>query len=155
MPLVHIDESVEVSLTWQIDVPRARVWQCLTHADLLGQWLGTLVSGAVAAESEFIVDHGDDYRCRSTVVSYAEPRRLDFTWRFPDEPASNVRIELEGTSGKTDLGLSHSGLGELAASYRDGWCAHLIYLEAAALGTALPPSMFWRLHGTMARLNMR
>lgn len=64
-------------------------------------------------------------------------------------------MELEETSGKTDLRLSHSGLGDLAESYRDGWCVHLSYLEAAALGTPLPPSMFWRLHSTMAKLNMR
>ena len=155
VPLVHIDESVNVSLTWRMDVPRERVWHCLTNVDLLGQWLGKLVNGAVAAESEFVVDHGDDYCCRSTVVAYAEPRRLDFTWHFPDEPTSKVGLELEETAGKTDLRLSHSGLGDLAQSYRDGWCVHLTYLEAAALGTPLPPSMFWRLHGTMAQLNMR
>ena len=155
MPLVHIDESVNVSLTWRIEAPRARVWQCLTDADLLGQWLGELVSGAVAAESEFVVDHGDDYCCRSTVVAYAEPKRLDFTWHFPDEPGSKVGMELEESSDTTDLRLSHSGLGDLAEPYRDGWCVHLSYLEAAALGTPPPPSMFWRLHGTMAQLNVR
>lgn len=155
VPLVHIEESANVSLTWRMDVPRARVWQCLTNADLLGQWLGKLASGAVAAESEFVVDHGDDYRCRSTVVTCAEPRRLDFTWHFPNEPASQVGMELNETSGTTELRLSHSGLGDLAESYRDGWCVHLSYLEAAALGTPLPPSMFWRLHSTMAQLNTR
>lgn len=138
-----------------MDVPRARVWQCLTDADLLGQWLGELVSGAVAAEPEFVVNHGDGYCCRSTVVACAEPRRLDFTWHFPDEPTSQVGLELEESVGITDLRLSHIGLGDLAASYRDGWCVHLSYLEAAALGTPLPPSMFWRLHGTMAQLSVR
>ena len=64
-------------------------------------------------------------------------------------------MELEESGGITDLRLSHSGLGDLAGSYRDGWCVHLSYLEAAALGTPLPSSMFWRLHGTMAQLNVR
>ena len=127
----------------------------MTDADLLGQWLGELVSGAVEAESDFVVNHGDDYCCRSTVVTCAEPGRLDFTWHFPDEPASKVALELDGSEGVTDVRLSHSGLGDLAESYRDGWCVHLSYLEAAALGTPLPPSMFWRLHGTMAQLNVR
>jgi uncharacterized protein YndB with AHSA1/START domain len=146
---------MNVSLTWRMDVSRERVWQCLTNVDLLGQWLGKVVSGAVAPESEFVVDHGDDYCCRSTVVAYSEPTRLGFTWDFPDEPASKVEMRLEETAGKTDLRLSHGGLGDLAESYRDGWCVHLTYLEAAALGAPLPPSMFWRLHGTMAQLNMR
>ena len=155
VPLIQLDESVNVSLTWRLEVPRARVWQCITDADLLSQWLGELVCGAVEADSEFVVDHGDGYCCRSTVVACTEPSRLHFTWHFPDEPASKVGIELEESDGVTDLRLSHSALGDLAGSYRDGWCVHLSYLEAAALGTPLPPSMFWRLHSTMAQLNLR
>jgi len=155
VPLIHIDESVDVSLMWRIEVPRARVWQCLTDADLLSQWLGELVSGAVRAGSDFEVDHGDGYCCRSTVLACAEPNRLDFTWHFPDEPASKVAIELDESGGTTGLRLTHSALGDLAESYRYGWCVHLSYLEAAGLGTPLPPSMFWRLHGTMAQLNRR
>lgn len=109
VPRIQIGGTVDVSLTWRVDVPRARVWQCLTEAHLLSQWLGELVSGAVGAGSE----------------------------------------------GVTVLGLGHSGLDDLAESYRDGWCVHLTYLEAAALGTPLPRSMFWRLHGTVAQLNAR
>ena len=155
MPLIQIDESVDVSLTWRIEVPRARVWQCITDAELLSQWLGDLVSGAIEADSNFEVNHGDNYCCRSTVKTCAEPGRLEFTWQFPDEPDSTVALELAESDGITDLRLSHKALGDLAASYRDEWCVHLSYLEASALGTPLPPSMFWRLHGTVAQLNVR
>ena len=155
MPLNQVCESADLTLTWRIDVPRARVWQCLTDAVLLGQWLGELVSGAVEAGSDFVVDHGDGYCCRSTVVTCAEPSRLELTWHFPDEPASQVDVELEEADGTTDLRLVHRGLDDLAESYRDGWCVHLSYLEAASLGTPLPRSMFWRLHGTVARINAR
>lgn len=155
VPLSHLGESVDVSLTWRIEVPRARVWQCLTDPDLLIQWLGALVTGEVSAESEFVVDHGDDYCCRSTVTTCAEPTRLEFTWHFPDEPPSKVAFGLDESEGTTTLRLSHSSLGDLADSYRDGWCVHLSYLEAAALGTPLPLSMFWQLHGTVAQLNLR
>ncbi len=155
VPLIRIDESADVSLMWRIEVPRARVWQCLTDAGLLSQWLGELVSGAVGAGSDFEVDHGDGYCCRSAVLACAEPSRLDFSWHFPDEPASKVAIKLHEPGGLTDLRLTHSALGDLAESYRNGWCVHLSYLEAAGLGTPLPPSMFWRLHGTMAQLNTR
>jgi len=155
VPLIQVDaDPVNVCLTWRIEVPRARVWQCITDADLLSQWLGELVSGVVGPESEFVVDHGDDY-CRSTVLACSGPSRLHFTWHFPDEPASKVGMELRESGGITALQLTHSGLGDLAESYRDGWCVHLSYLEAAALGTPLPPSMFWRLHRTIAQLNVR
>ena len=153
--MIQVAESVDVSLSWRIEVPRARLWECFTNADLLGQWLGELVAGAVRADSDFAVDHGEGYCCRSTVVACAEPSRLDFTWHFPDEPPSKVALVLGEADGITDLRLSHSGLGDLAESYRDGWCVHLSYLEAAALGTPLPASMFWRLHGTVAQLNKR
>ena len=155
MPLVAIAESPGPQLTWRVEVPRPRVWECLTEPPLLGQWLGALVAGAVVAEGDFVVDHGDGYLCASRIVEYAAPSRLAFTWHFADEPPSCVAVELEESGEATELRLHHRGLGERADSYRDGWCVHLSYLEAAALGTPLPPSMFWRLHGTVARLRSR
>jgi hypothetical protein len=71
------------------------------------------------------------------------------------QPASKVAIELNESGVVSDLRLTHSALGDLSEPYRDGWCVHLSYLEAAGLGTPLPLSMFWRLHGTMVQLNMR
>lgn len=85
-----------------------------------------------------------------------EHSTLEITWEFPDEPPSAVAVALdEAADGGTGLRLVHRGLGDLAASYRDGWCVHLSYLEAAALGTPLPASMFWRLHATIAQLARR
>jgi uncharacterized protein YndB with AHSA1/START domain len=106
--LLRIDQSADLNLAWRIEAPRIRVWDCITDADLLRQWLGDLVSGSVKAESSFVVNHGDDYCCRSTVTAWDEPCRLDFTWHFPDEPASKVALELEESGGTTDLRLSHS-----------------------------------------------
>lgn len=85
VPLIQIEETDDVSLTWRIEAPRARVWQCLRDTDIIRQWLGEVISGEVGAGSDFAVDHGDGYVCRSTVVAWAEPSRLDFTWHFPDE----------------------------------------------------------------------
>lgn len=154
MPLERSDaaEADDVGVVWRVDAAPARVWRCLTDADLLAQWWGELVEGAVVGDASFAVDHGDGYLCRSTVQTYDEPRRLTFTWQFPDEPPSSVDIELEERDEATIVRLAHRELGDLAAPYRDGWYVHLTYLEAAALGTPLPPSMFWRLHGTIAQL---
>jgi uncharacterized protein YndB with AHSA1/START domain len=155
VPLLNVEQSIKVDLAWRIEAAPARVWGYLTDADLLSQWLGKLVEGTVEAEKEFVIAHGDSYRCRSRVSTYAEPSRLDFTWHFPDEPESKVALVLDGSAAVTDLHLTHSDLGELANSYLCGWCVHLSYLEAAALGTPLPASMFWRLHGTVAVLNTK
>ena len=153
MPLLRWEASSHLSLAWRIDAPRTRVWHCLTDADVLSQWLGRLVDGVVDSRSDFVVDHGDNYLCRSTVLARVHPSRLAFTWDFPDEPESEVVLELDASGDGTEVRLTHSALGDLTTSYRDGWCVHLSYLEAAALATPLPMSMFWRLHGTIAQLN--
>lgn len=155
MPLLQVDTSTDLNLTWRVEASRARVWECITNADSLSLWLGEVVDSAVGTGSDFVVDHGDDYCCRSTVVTYAEPSRLDFTWHFPEEPKSQVTLRLNESANATELRPTHSALGDLTPSYRDGWCVHLSFLEAAALGTPLPPSMFWQLQGTIAQLNMR
>ena len=72
------------------------------------QWLGERVSGAVAQDSTFEIDHGGGYRCRSTVQAFAEPSTLGITWQFPDEPATTVSFELDESEGVTDLRLSHT-----------------------------------------------
>jgi len=153
VPLTHLSSPDHVAIAWRIDASVDRVWACLTQGEFLGQWLGRTTHGSVAADTEFVVDHGESYLCRSTVTRYDEPTRLAFTWLFPHEPESAVSITLESASDGVDLYLQHEALGALAVSYRDGWCVHLSYLEAAALGDPLPISMFWRLHGTIARLN--
>jgi len=58
-------------------------------------------------------------------VDWVEQSRLDVTWHFPDEPLSQVHLELEEAGGLTDVRLIHSDLGDLKASYLDGWCVHL------------------------------
>ena len=54
----------------------------LADADLLCQWLGDLVGAAVAAESGFVVDHGDGYCCRSTGIACKEPCRPHVNWQL-------------------------------------------------------------------------
>jgi uncharacterized protein YndB with AHSA1/START domain len=152
MPLKRIDAGDDVTLVWHIHAASDRVWQCLTGAPGLEQWLGRLVSGEVRTGAELTVDHGDGYLCSSTVMGCVDGARLDLTWEFPDEAPSRVVVDLDETDGVTVLRLRHSELGDLAESYRLGWCVHLAYLEAASLGTPLPASMFWPIHGTLASL---
>lgn len=154
MPLTSFQMShSQLRLEWSTDASAAQIWALLTEPGCLSQWLGELVSGTVSSGSSFVVDHGDGYRCESTVVEYVAERRLRHTWEFPGEHLSEVCWELRPDVRGTRLTLTHAGLEELLASYRDGWLVHLTYLEAAALGTPLATTMFWNLHSTFARLN--
>lgn len=154
MPLNSLQATNSLlRLEWTVAVPPTRTWGLLTEETYLKQWLGKLEQGTVSPEGSFDVDHGDGYKCSSSVLGFATGRTLRYTWKFPDEPTTEVSWELSPVSEGTKLKLDHSGLSDLIDSYRDGWPVHLTYLEAAALGTPLPSTMFWNLHSTFARLS--
>jgi uncharacterized protein YndB with AHSA1/START domain len=145
----------QLRVEWTINAPTARVWESLTTPSHLAQWLGKLVSGEISSESSFAVDHGDGYQCDSTVVECEPFRALSYSWKFPDEPHTELSWNLLSSDNRTTLTLTHSGLSELLTSYRDGWPVHLTFLEASTLGTPLPWTMFWHFHSTIAYLNAR
>jgi len=154
MPLLTLDVAESrLEATWQIDAPASVVSECLTSSSRLPHWLGQIVECEVRPRSSFVVDHGEGYLCRSTVRECEPPHRLCYSWEFPDEHATEVAWRLTASAeDRTTVSLAHSGLAELVESYRDGWLTHLTFLEAAAIGTPLPPEMFWHLHATVARL---
>lgn len=152
LTLLQTDESL-LSLEWLVTASTARVWGQLTEPSYLEQWLGELVHGAVSSGASFIVDHGDGYQCSSSVVDCEVERTLRYSWKFPDEPATEVSWSLSSFDDGTKLRLTHSGLSKLLGSYRDGWLVHLTFLEASALGAPLPSTMFWNLYSTFAHIN--
>lgn len=153
MPLIAVTSDEDsLVLNWRVASKLDRTWATITDPALTAQWLGRVIDGNLAAADHVVIDHGDGYFCRSMLLHRDPPRAVEFTWHFPDEPASAVRISLEVAEEETKLRLVHEGLGVLVPSYRMGWCAHLTYLEAAALGEPLPPTMFWNLHETLTKL---
>ncbi len=62
MPLIHVDESAGISLMWRVEVPHARVWQCLTDAGLLSQWQASWSNRWKAALNAFDIT----FDCRLT-----------------------------------------------------------------------------------------
>lgn len=152
LTLLQTDESL-LRLEWSVYASTSRVWGQLTESSYLEQWLGKLVHGAVSSRGSFVVDHGDGYQCSSSVDDFEVERTLSYTWKFPDEPTTEVSWSLSSFDDVTKLTLTHSGLSKLLASYRDGWLVHLTFLEASALGVPLPAKMFWNLHSTFALIN--
>lgn len=154
MPLVgYTRDPKSMSITWKLapDVPT--VWDHLTTADRLPEWLGHPRSGRFCSGDTLVVDHGDGYLCTS-VVEAVHDNRLSMTWEFPDEPPSHLSVVLEPVTDEEDGGehcllhLRHSGLGDLAGTYLPGWITHLTYFEASLETTPLPPQAFWRLYET-------
>ncbi|WP_182353622.1 SRPBCC family protein [Flaviflexus huanghaiensis] len=150
MPLVTVSaQSGQVNATWSLPVPPAHVWDGIASPKRLHLWLGELIEGKIAPGSTFAVDHGQGAICRSTVEIYEPGTELAYSWKFSDEPYSRLawRIETEGTGSL--LSMEHSGLGDLADSYRDGWLAHLIYLEGQLLNLPLPMPMLMTVASTI------
>jgi uncharacterized protein YndB with AHSA1/START domain len=151
MPLVAVSPQAGVWISWSFARSPAAVWAALTEPASVTQWLGEVVECDIRPGGSLVVDHGEGYRSRSTVLEADPPRRLGMTWEFPDEPASGVAFNLHASDNGTVLELDHTVAAELAASYRVGWITHLTYLEAVVDGQPLPASQFWKLHATLLR----
>lgn len=154
MPLASFDTTASaLSMSWAIAASAEQVWRCLTEPADLALWLGELVTGSISSKQSFVIDHGEGYCCTSTVARFEPDRCLAYSWKFADEERTEVSWTLSPSDESTTLVLAHTGLDDLVASYLAGWVTHLTFLEGVALGSPLPASMFWPIHGTIARLN--
>lgn len=155
MPLLTaaVDEG-DVVVAWALDAARIRAWGHLVDPAVLPLWLGQPVVTELWPGGRLAVDHGQGYVCQSVLARLEPGSMLAMSWRFPDEPETQLTIEIEDSppGGGCVVRLRHTGLGELAPSYRIGWLVHLTYFEAAMHGTPLPHGEFWDLHATIAAL---
>ncbi|NJC23333.1 uncharacterized protein YndB with AHSA1/START domain [Arthrobacter pigmenti] len=154
MPLVEraLDAvDGQVTHSWSLAVPSDLVWWGLTDAEALPCWLGKLTSGAFGVGNVVTIEHAEDYSCTSRIQAYEPGQLLSMTWKFPDEPTSEVRISLKRAGASTHLELRHDGLGSEAANYLTGWHTHLLYLEALLLGEPRSMEDFWSTYDALRR----
>lgn len=155
MPLVgYTRDSKSMSITWKLAHSVPNVWDHLTNARRLPEWLGQARSGGFCSGDTLVVDHGDGYLCTSVVDAVDDNHRLSMSWEFPDEAPSRLSVVVEAVTDEQDakerclLHLRHSELGDLTSSYLPGWITHLTYFEASLETTPLPTQAFWRLYET-------
>jgi uncharacterized protein YndB with AHSA1/START domain len=100
----------------EIAAQREVVWRALTKPALVQRWMGCLRFQPIAGhifylqpdrERRLADDITDAIACRIEVLD--EPRRLSFSWGFPDVPDTWVDIRLRRIPGGTDVRLVHSG----------------------------------------------
>lgn len=123
MPLISrsIQRATDrVSLGWSMAVSPDRLWWGLTDADALAHWRGIPRSGSFLAGDCLSIEHADDYSCVSRILECEPEKMLGMTWKFPDEPLSQVLIELTEDGDGTGLLLMHDGLGGDAVNYLPG-----------------------------------
>jgi uncharacterized protein YndB with AHSA1/START domain len=122
-----------------------KVWRAWTDPEALKRWWGpgpdepvSLAQIDVRAGGRFrIVFGGKDgkaHECAGTYKEVTPPRRLSFTWHWPNstpERVSVVTITFEAAPGGTQLKFRHEQLFDEAArdNHKRGWTAALSKLE--------------------------
>ncbi len=100
----------------EIAAAREQVWRALTRPEQVVQWMGCLQFQPLAGHVFYLQpdkarrlagDITDAIACRIEVLD--QPRRLSFSWGFPDIPDTSVDIRLRRIPGGTHVRLTHSG----------------------------------------------
>lgn len=101
-----------------IDAPPERVWQALTTGEFTRQyWHCARIQSDWQAGGQVVFmvdgDNGERIGCEGTLLEVDEPRRLSYTWRFPNDPEvadetpSRVTFSLEAEGAATKLTVVH------------------------------------------------
>ena len=101
----------DVTSMIEIAAPRERVWEALSRPDLVIRWLGCLGFRPEAGHV-FHLQQGGEVLLHVAIAGLAHvdaPRRLSFSWGFPDVPDTWVDIRLRRIPGGTYVRLVHSG----------------------------------------------
>ncbi len=100
----------------EIAAPRERVWKALSRPEQVVQWMGCLRFQPIAGHLFYLQpdrsrrlagDITEAIVCRIEILD--APRRLTFSWGFPDVPDTWVDIRLRRIAGGTHVKLIHSG----------------------------------------------
>jgi uncharacterized protein YndB with AHSA1/START domain len=111
------------------DFTAEELWAALTDPRQLERWLAHAPRFDHEAGGVVELVFGDasgDQRASGRILTWDEPRVLEYEWQFPGENESVVRFELHPQEFGTLLVLDHRQLGRAAgAGYGAGWHAHL------------------------------
>jgi uncharacterized protein YndB with AHSA1/START domain len=106
----------DVQSVIEIALPRERAWRALTDPVLVAQWMGCLRFQPLAGHIFYLQpdrarrlagDIEGAIACRIEILD--QPRRLSFSWGFPEVPDTFVDIRLRRIPGGTYVKLVHSG----------------------------------------------
>ena len=124
-----------------IDAPPARVYELLTDAALLIEWMAPVADLDTQPGGSITWTHLSGDSVIGAFVELRPARRIVFTYGWAREDvgippgSTTVEIDLLPKDGGTDLRLVHRGLaGPMADAHNGGWSNYLSRLAAVAEG---------------------
>ncbi len=133
---------------WQIRFERhlphsvARVWQAITEPDQQDRWVPGV---RIVAEpgGAVVFDFGGEGGAEGEVLAVDPPTSIEHTWRWPGEPDSVVRWEIQPDGDGAVLVLLHRPVRpEPAVHYSAGWHTMLdslaVHLDGGDPGALTP-----------------
>jgi uncharacterized protein YndB with AHSA1/START domain len=130
----------------RIDAPMSLVFELLTDAELLTEWMArdAEVDRQPGGRFRWLYENGDVVRGRFIEIDAPRRLRLAYGWEIPEArgippDSTEVEITLEEVDGSTLLRLVHTGLpARDVESHRAGW-EYFLGRLAAASGRASAP----------------
>jgi uncharacterized protein YndB with AHSA1/START domain len=126
--------SSGVSIEVEIDAPVEVVWEFLTDAGRIVEWLGISARLDPRPGGEFRFELFEGQYCSGRYVEVVQPERVVFTWGWEDPAipvppgSSTVAISLEARGSERTIPL-----------HADGWGRYLARLAAVVRGSEPPP----------------
>jgi uncharacterized protein YndB with AHSA1/START domain len=101
---------LRVRIRREVLVPSERdeVWAALTEPARLGEWFANDVELDVRPGGAGVFRWEDGTVRHATVEAVEDERRLAFTWREDDRPATRVEIALEDADGGTRVRVTET-----------------------------------------------
>ncbi len=135
---VKIDDTrASVAFDRVFEAAIADAWDMLTTDNGLERWLAPAAVD-LRANGTIDIDFGEEGLAGGGIIDLVPDSSIEYEWRFPGEPDSIIRFDLEALDqGRTRLRLHHRLLpSDQAVGYGAGWHAHLDQLvDALGEGT--------------------
>lgn len=131
----NYDLRATVTFDRIFDAAMADVWSMLTTDEGLERWLAPATVD-LRTDGTMDIDFGEEGLAGGAIIDLVPGSSIEYEWRFPGEPDSIIRFDLEALDqGRTRLRLLHRLLpSDQAVGYAAGWHAHLDQLVDALGG---------------------
>jgi uncharacterized protein YndB with AHSA1/START domain len=137
--LIQDGDVATIEFNRRFEASPERVWKALTDPEELRSWLSEDATFEGPSGGAVSLDFGDGGLITGAVQTWDPPKRLSYTWVFPDGAESQLTFELSPDGDGTILRLTHERVpAETALGYTPGWHAFLDRFDALVTEGSMP-----------------